>query len=39
MPDKCSKETGSRIMSGIKYKNTKPEIMIRKELFGNGSGY
>jgi DNA mismatch endonuclease (patch repair protein) len=26
-------------MSGIKYKNTKPEIMIRKELFKNGFRY
>jgi DNA mismatch endonuclease (patch repair protein) len=27
------------MMSGIKYKNTKPEIMIRKELFKNGFRY
>jgi DNA mismatch endonuclease (patch repair protein) len=39
MPDKYSKETRSRMMSGIKNKNTKPEIMIRKELFGNGFRY
>ena len=39
MPDKFSKETRSRMMSGIKNKNTKPEIMIRKELFGNGFRY
>jgi DNA mismatch endonuclease (patch repair protein) len=39
MPDKCSKETRSRMMSGIKNKNTKPEIMIRKELFANGFRY
>jgi DNA mismatch endonuclease (patch repair protein) len=39
MPDKYSKETRSRMMSGIKYKNTKPEIMIRKELFKNGFRY
>jgi DNA mismatch endonuclease (patch repair protein) len=39
MPDKCSKETRSRMMSGIKNKNTKPEIMIRKELFSNGFRY
>ena len=26
-------------MSGIKYKNTKPEIMIRNELFKNGFRY
>jgi DNA mismatch endonuclease (patch repair protein) len=39
MPDKYSKETRSRMMSGIKNKNTKPEIMIRKELFANGFRY
>jgi len=39
MPDKFSKETRSRMMSGIKSKNTKPEIMIRKELFGHGFRY
>ena len=39
MPDKFSKETRSRMMSGIKNKNTKPEIMIRRELFGNGFRY
>jgi DNA mismatch endonuclease, patch repair protein len=39
MPDKCNKETRSRMMSGIKNKNTRPEIMIRKELFGNGFRY
>jgi DNA mismatch endonuclease (patch repair protein) len=39
MPDKYSKETRSRMMSGIKNKNTKPEIMIRRELFGNGFRY
>jgi len=27
------------MMSGIKNKNTKPEIMIRKELFANGFRY
>jgi DNA mismatch endonuclease (patch repair protein) len=27
------------MMSGIKYKNTKPEIMMRKELFRNGFRY
>jgi DNA mismatch endonuclease (patch repair protein) len=36
MPDKFSKETRSRMMSGIKIKNTKPEVMVRKELFRNG---
>jgi DNA mismatch endonuclease (patch repair protein) len=39
MPDKYSKETRSRMMSGIKNKNTKPETMIRKELFRNGFRY
>ena len=39
MPDKCSKETRSRMMSGIKNKNTKPELLIRKELFKNGFRY
>jgi len=39
MPDKYSRETRSRMMSGIKSKNTKPEIMIRRELFGNGFRY
>jgi len=39
MPDKFSKETRSRMMSGIKNKNTKPEIIIRKELFGKGFRY
>jgi DNA mismatch endonuclease (patch repair protein) len=39
MPDKFSKETRSRMMSGIRNKNTKPEIIIRKELFSNGFRY
>jgi len=39
MPDKFSKETRSRMMSGIKNKNTKPEILVRKELFANGFRY
>ena len=39
MPDKFSKETRRRMMSGIRNKNTKPEIMIRKELFGKGFRY
>jgi DNA mismatch endonuclease (patch repair protein) len=39
MPDKYTKEARSRMMSGIKNKNTKPEIMIRKELFANGFRY
>jgi len=39
MPDKCSKETRSRMMSGIKNKNTKPELLIRRELFKNGFRY
>jgi DNA mismatch endonuclease (patch repair protein) len=39
MPDICSKETRSRMMSGIKNKNTKPELLIRRELFKNGFRY
>ena len=39
MPDKFSKETRSRMMSGIKNKNTRPEIMIRQVLFRNGFRY
>ncbi len=33
MTDVVDKQTRSRIMSGIKSKNTKPELIIRKELF------
>jgi DNA mismatch endonuclease (patch repair protein) len=39
MPDKFSRETRSRMMSGIKNKNTKPELMIRRELFKSGFRY
>jgi DNA mismatch endonuclease (patch repair protein) len=39
MPDKCSRETRSRMMSGIRSRNTKPEIMVRKELFKKGFRY
>jgi len=39
MPDKCSKETRSHMMSSIKNKNTNPELLIRKELFLNGFRY
>ena len=39
MPDKISQKTRSQMMSGIKSKNTKPEIMVRKVLFANGFRY
>ena len=39
MPDKCSKEARSRMMSGIKNKNTKLELLIRRELFKKGFRY
>lgn len=39
MPDKFSAQTRSRMMSGIKCKNTKPEIMVRKSLFRDGFRY
>ena len=39
MPDKFSRETRSRMMSGIKNKNTKPELLIRSELFRKGFRY
>jgi DNA mismatch endonuclease (patch repair protein) len=34
--DKVSKEKRSQIMSLVKGKNTKPELMVRKYLFANG---
>lgn len=34
--DIVSKEKRSRMMSGIRGKNTKPEMIIRKELFRRG---
>ena len=39
MPDKFNKETRSRMMAGIRNKNTKPETLIRSELFKNGFRY
>jgi DNA mismatch endonuclease (patch repair protein) len=39
MPDKFSGKTRSLMMSGIKYKDTKPEMMIRKALFKSGFRY
>ena len=37
--DIVSKERRSQIMSGIKGKNTKPELLLRKALFGDGLRY
>ena len=39
MADVVDKDTRSRMMSGIKGKNTKPEILIRKGLFSRGFRY
>jgi DNA mismatch endonuclease (patch repair protein) len=39
MVDIVSSETRSRMMSGIRGKNTKPEILIRKVLFAQGFRY
>ena len=36
MADIVSKEKRSRMMAGIRGKNTKPEIVVRKMLFANG---
>lgn len=36
MVDKFSKETRSRIMSKIRDKDTKPEILVRRYLFSRG---
>ncbi len=36
MVDKFSKETRSRIMSNIRSKDTKPEILVRSYLFSKG---
>lgn len=36
MPDKFSKETRSYIMSKIRGKDTKPEIIVRSYLFSKG---
>lgn len=39
MPDIVDPETRSRMMSGIKAKNTKPELMVRKALHARGFRY
>ena len=39
MVDVFSKEKRSEIMSKIRYKNTKPELRIRKHLWNNGYRY
>lgn len=39
MTDVVDKETRSRMMSGIKGKDTKPELLIRKALFAKGFRY
>ncbi|HIG59202.1 MAG TPA: hypothetical protein EYQ21_07425 [Flavobacteriales bacterium] len=36
MTDIVDKKTRSRMMSGIKSKNTKPEVLARKTLFAKG---
>ncbi len=39
MPDKMTSEQRSRCMSHIRSKNTKPEMLVRKFLFGRGFRY
>ena len=39
MTDIVDRKTRSRMMAGIKDKNTKPEIIIRKGLFSRGFRY
>ncbi|MBN1969899.1 MAG: very short patch repair endonuclease [Candidatus Delongbacteria bacterium] len=39
MPDKFSSETRSHIMSSIRSKNTKPEMMVRSALWKLGLRY
>jgi DNA mismatch endonuclease, patch repair protein len=39
MADIVSREARSRMMAGIRGKNTKPEIQIRRALFGKGFRY
>lgn len=39
MADIVDAKTRSRMMSGIKFKNTKPEIMVRKALSSQGYRY
>lgn len=37
--DTVDRETRSRMMSGIRSRNTKPELLIRKQLFARGFRY
>lgn len=39
MPEKISTETRSRMMSGIRGRDTKPELMIRRHLHALGFRY
>ena len=39
MTDTVDKKTRSRMMSGIKGKNTKPELLVRKGLHSRGYRY
>lgn len=39
MTDVVDKKTRSRMMSGIRGKNTRPEVIIRKALFAKGYRY
>lgn len=39
MVDVVDRKTRSRMMSGIKGKNTKPELIVRKALFAKGFRY
>lgn len=39
MPDIVDRQTRSRMMSGIRGKNTKPELLIRKALHAAGYRY
>lgn len=39
MTDIVDKKTRSRMMAGIRGKNTKPEILVRKFIFGHGFRY
>ncbi len=39
MPDIVDKKARSRMMAGIRASNTKPELLIRKELYARGFRY
>ena len=39
MTDVVDRATRSRMMSGIRGKDTKPEVLIRKALFARGFRY